>query len=264
MIIPSNDYLTCRILEIETEKLFMFWSKFYFPFRGWKIKKLWKHSVQKIKRIFYIFSLFSKFIKFSFQIYNLSECAETKRSKWVSCYQYVTGTWKYLELLFRFPVPDSSMFLNISLIHFLENTWYPISIWEVPMYWESSQLSTSPRSCDILTVRYPNRYPAEKCLSIGCCELSAFSRDKVKERIVFRKHTPYFVVILYYTIDLYILTKMLQSNLVFTEYSDWKFSSPSWIICCHHQYIRHVNNKTNIKSKLKIRATIIIYTEQIL
>ncbi len=64
-------------------------------------------------------------------------------------------------------------------------------------------MSTWPRSCDILAATYPNRYPAEKCLSIGCCELRAFSSDKIKERIEFRKHKPYFILILSYTIHIY-------------------------------------------------------------
>ncbi len=59
MIIPWNDYLTCRILEIETEKLSIFSSKFNFPFLT-ENKKRSKYSFQKIKLVFLIFSLFSK------------------------------------------------------------------------------------------------------------------------------------------------------------------------------------------------------------
>ncbi len=40
MIIPWNDYLTCRILEIETEKLSIFSSKFNFPFLAENKKKI--------------------------------------------------------------------------------------------------------------------------------------------------------------------------------------------------------------------------------
>jgi len=59
MIIPWNDYLTCRILEIETEKLSIFSSKFNLPFRA-ENKKRSQYSFQKIKLVFLIFSSFSK------------------------------------------------------------------------------------------------------------------------------------------------------------------------------------------------------------